>query len=67
MAFWVITTSGWLVLAAHFAGATPRLVFDPVVAGAAVAGALALAGGTVLVLVLLRARVRRPRPRGRST
>jgi len=67
VAVWLITTSGWPVLAAHFAGATPRVVFDPVVVGAAVAGALALAGGTVLVLVLLRGRARRPHPHDRST
>ena len=65
MAPWLITTSGWPVLTARFAGATARLVVDPVLAGAALAGALAVAGGTLLVL--LRGRARRPRPHGRST
>jgi len=65
VAFWLITTSGWPVLTAHFAGATPRLVCDPVVVGAAVAGALAVAGGAVLVLS--RGRARRPHPHDRST
>jgi hypothetical protein len=60
VAFWLITTTGWPVLAAHFAGATPRVMFDPVVVGAAVAGALALAGG--IVFVLLRGRTGRPHP-----
>jgi len=62
---WLITTSGCPVLTAHFAGATARLVADPVIVGAAAAGALALAGGTLLVL--LRGRGRGPRPHGRST
>jgi hypothetical protein len=62
---WLITTSAWPVLTAHFAGATARLVVDPVMAGAVAVGALALAGGTLLVL--LRRRARGPRPHGRST
>ena len=65
MAPWLITTSAWPVLTAHFAGATARLVVDPVMAGAVAVGTLALAGGTLLVL--LRGRARRPRPHGRST
>jgi hypothetical protein len=62
---WLITTSAWPVLTAHFAGATARVVVDPVIVGAAAAAALALAGGTLLVLA--RGRARRLRPHGRST
>ena len=62
---WLITTSAWPVLTAHFAGATARVVVDPVIVEAATAAALALAGGALFVLV--RGRPRRPRPHGRST
>jgi hypothetical protein len=62
---WLITTSAWSVLTARFAGATARVVVDPVIVAAAAAAALALAGGALLVLV--RGRARRPRPHGRST
>ncbi len=62
---WLITTSGWPVLAARFAGPAARLIVHPVIAGGVAATVLALAGG--MVVALLRGRVRRPRPSGRST
>jgi hypothetical protein len=62
---WLITTFGWPVLTAHFAGATARLVVHPVMAGAVAAGAFALAAGTLLML--RRGRARQARPHGRST
>jgi hypothetical protein len=61
---WLITTSGWPVLTAHFAGTTARLV-DPVMAAAAAAAAVALAGG--MLLALLRGRVRGERTHGPSS
>ncbi len=64
MAPWLITTSGWPFVTAHLAGTTARLAIDPVMAGAAAAAAVALAGGTLFVL--LRSRIRRDRLRGRS-
>jgi hypothetical protein len=59
---WLITTSAWPVVTAHLAGPTARLVVDPVIAGVATIGALAVAGA----LVLLCERFRHPRPHGRS-
>jgi hypothetical protein len=60
---WLITTSAWPVVTAHIAGSAARLVVEPVIAGVATVGALAVAGA----LVLLCARIRHARPHGRST
>jgi hypothetical protein len=49
-------------MTAHFAGATARLVVDPVLVGAAAAGALVVAAATLLVFL----RGARPRERRNS-
>jgi hypothetical protein len=54
---WLITTPAWPALATHLAGATARVVVDPVAAMGATASVLTCAGA-LLLLLLSRARSR---------
>jgi hypothetical protein len=58
---WLITTTGWPALTVHVAGATERVVVDPVVVGVATASVLGFA-----VALLRRGRARQ-HPGRRST
>lgn len=55
---WLITTPAWPALATQLAGATARVVVDPVAAVGATAVFLTCAGALLLLLLLSRARSR---------